>query len=134
MSSDMTAAERKRRWRRRQREQNPPPPRTADDLVAELDLSWRPLGACNGLDPDLFFPGRGDVEGLARARAVCRGCAYRDPCVDLGIAELPGRAGGVYGGLSNRQLRQVARFRAALATLRPTEAAPEPAEETALAP
>ena len=134
--SDAGATERKRRWRERQRAASPPQPRTTEDLVAELDLSWRPRGACWGLDPVMFFPGHGDADGLARARAVCRTCTVRDPCVDLGIAELPGRAGGVYGGLSNRQLKKVRKFRQALASLREATAddRTQPAEEGALAP
>jgi WhiB family redox-sensing transcriptional regulator len=114
----VSPAERKRRWRqRKRREDGPPPARTAAEAVATLDLSWRARGACSGLDPELFYPERGDVDGLAAARDVCRRCPVREPCVDLGIAELPGRVGGVYGGLSNRQLKALRRFRVARARL-----------------
>lgn len=134
-------AERKRRQRRRKREElreeerrqvaSRRTPLSANDAVAELDLTFRLRGACRGLDPELFFPARGDTDGLAQARAVCASCPVREPCVDLGIAELANRAGGVYGGLSNRQLQRLRRFRIARARVEADIAAAAAAQATA---
>lgn len=60
--------------------------------------SWREEAACRGMDPDLFFPERG--ESTAEAKAVCRACLVRTPCLDEALAEDPGRDRGIWGGLS----------------------------------
>lgn len=44
------------------------------------DLAWRELGNCVGVDPDLFFGGRGDNKSHAAAKRVCAGCEVRDEC------------------------------------------------------
>lgn len=61
--------------------------------------SWRSLAACRGMDPELFFPGRG--EDLAPIRAVCRSCPVAGPCLEDGMYEKQ----GVWGGLSERERR-----------------------------
>lgn len=62
--------------------------------------------ACRGMDPDLFFPERG--ESAAEAKAVCAGCSVRAECLAYGI-ELNGQ--GVWGGTaeSNRKRMRVGR-------------------------
>lgn len=84
------------------------------ELDAELALmgrlraqTWRREAACRGVDPELFFPGRGDPEGLARAKAVCETCPVREHCAEDGMGE----RFGVWGGLSDHQRRRMRRRR-----------------------
>ena len=67
------------------------------------DLAWRELGNCVGVDPDLFFGGRGDNKSHAAAKRVCAGCEVRDECLAYALDN--GERFGVWGGLSERQRR-----------------------------
>lgn len=70
---------------------------------------WRARGACRGLDPELFYPRRG--EPTAAATAVCQACPVRGPCLDyaLDARELF----GIWGGESERGRRELRRRRRA---------------------
>lgn len=70
---------------------------------------WTEHAACKGMDPDLFFPARGD--DCDTARAVCRTCPVMAECREYGMAE----RFGVYGGLTERERRRVRRNRKAAA-------------------
>jgi WhiB family redox-sensing transcriptional regulator len=61
---------------------------------------WQLHAACRGLDPERFFPERGD--SLAPARSVCATCPVRVPCGEYGAGEKV----GIWGGLSERERRQ----------------------------
>lgn len=61
--------------------------------------AWHVDAACRGMDPNTFFPGRG--ESVEPARAVCATCPVAAPCADAGTTETV----GVWGGLSARQRR-----------------------------
>ncbi|MEV4218326.1 WhiB family transcriptional regulator [Nonomuraea sp. NPDC049725] len=69
-------------------------------------LEWSRRAACLDLDPELFFPishqgpGRSQVE---RAKAICRGCPVRRPCLDYAISSR--QAHGVWGGTDPDQRR-----------------------------
>jgi WhiB family redox-sensing transcriptional regulator len=77
------------------------------DLLARLDRPpWYELAACRGLDPDLFFPERG--ERTDDALAVCAPCPVRDDCLAAGLTE----RFGIWGGRSERQRRILRRERA----------------------
>ena len=67
------------------------------------DLAWRELGNCVGVDPDLFFGGRGDNKSHAAAKRVCAGCEVRDECLAYALDN--NERFGVWGGLSERQRR-----------------------------
>ena len=74
------------------------------DLVdlGGVDESWVTAANCLGVDPELFFPGRG--ESTRAAKEVCAGCTVRTECLDHAIA-VPERF-GVWGGLSERERRR----------------------------
>ena len=77
-------------------------------------MNWRDRAACQGVDPEMFFPigdSRHAVRQRAAARAVCDGCLVRTAC--LAFAERVGIADGVWGGLdeADRRHRQVIRSR-----------------------
>jgi WhiB family redox-sensing transcriptional regulator len=69
----------------------------------DQDRSWQARGNCIGLDPDLFFPERG--QSCAEAKAVCAGCAVRSECLEYALAK-PEKF-GIWGGLSERERRRI---------------------------
>jgi WhiB family redox-sensing transcriptional regulator len=72
-------------------------------LVAGIVASNRPRdGKCAGLDPELFFPERG--ESTREAKEVCRGCKSRGECLEFALQN--GEKFGVWGGLSERERRR----------------------------
>ncbi|MEV4099558.1 WhiB family transcriptional regulator [Nonomuraea sp. NPDC049649] len=74
--------------------------------MSMMMLDWSRRAACSDLDPELFFPislqgpGQSQVE---RAKAVCRTCPVRRPCLDYAISS--GQTHGVWGGLDPEQRR-----------------------------
>jgi WhiB family redox-sensing transcriptional regulator len=74
---------------------------TLDDVISDISERprWQLHAACRGLDPEMFFPERG--ESLQPARAVCATCPVRVPCGEYGISE----KFGVWGGMSERERR-----------------------------
>jgi WhiB family redox-sensing transcriptional regulator len=74
-------------------------------LLAANDLTetWRHDAACRGMDPDLFFPERG--EAPAPAVAVCARCPVRDECFAYALAH--GEKFGVWGGLPETRRRRL---------------------------
>jgi hypothetical protein len=63
---------------------------------------------CAQTDPELFFP---DPGGSSRAaKAVCRACPVRGECLEAALAR--DERFGVWGGLSERELRRLAQARA----------------------
>ena len=65
--------------------------------------AWMATGECNGLDPNLFHPERG--ESSHHAKAVCAGCAVRELCADYAIEHRI--AVGIWGGTSGRERRRL---------------------------
>ena len=66
---------------------------------------WMVFGACREQDPDLFFPE--SVREAQQAVAICNTCPVRDECLDYSL-EARERF-GVWGGLTDRQRRQLLR-------------------------
>ena len=65
--------------------------------------SWRRQGNCLGVNPDLFFPERG--EPTAPAKKVCAGCVVRSDCLEYALST--GEKFGIWGGLSERERRRI---------------------------
>jgi WhiB family redox-sensing transcriptional regulator len=78
--------------------------------IGTVPGDWRTLAACRGLDPDLFFPERGDSFTARNAQAVCATCPVAEQCLEFAIEV--GETEGIWGGLSGRQLRQERQRRA----------------------
>lgn len=70
-----------------------------------MDENWRMMAACLGMDPELFFPGKG--EALTPAKAVCASCPVRTECLDWGMEE----GFGIWGGTSDRDRRKMRKER-----------------------
>lgn len=75
---------------------------------------WRLLAACRDTDPDLFFPVGTTgpaVDQIAAAKAVCRSCPSREPCLEFALAT--NQDSGVWGGTSEEERRAIRRARQA---------------------
>lgn len=66
---------------------------------------WQEFAACKGVDPDLFYSGRGDFDGVEKARSVCTECPVRNLCGLYAIDNI--ETHGMWGGLSERQRRTI---------------------------
>lgn len=76
---------------------------------------WQDRANCRGLDPNLFFPVRGET--AERAKQVCSGCVVRRQCLEYALRQPPcgygyaQRVGGIWGGTSaneRKRMRQTA--------------------------
>ena len=67
--------------------------------------AWLTRAACRGMDPELFFPERG--EPTEPAKAVCAGCPVRGECLDYALTNV--ERFGIWGGLSERERRAIRR-------------------------
>ena len=74
-----------------------------------LDMSWQDRANCRGVDPDLFFPERGDNVTVAEAKRVCAGCVVRSQCLEYALAAYEKH--GVWGGASEQERRRMRRQR-----------------------
>lgn len=75
-----------------------------------LVIEWRDLAACNGHDPNLFFPAGETgpaVEQIRHAKAICASCEVQDDCLDYAIET--NQMSGVWGGLTEDERRPVRR-------------------------
>ena len=77
---------------------------------------WRDSAACKNEDPALFFAP--DIERMAdreareaSAKAICAGCPVRHDCLTFGLKQKAGH----WGGLTEDEIRQLRRRRAAYA-------------------
>jgi len=69
---------------------------------------WMERAACEGFDPDVFFPTSG--RGLdADAKAICRQCPVRLQCLDYAVTNRFDH--GIWGGLNMHERRRVRRQR-----------------------
>jgi WhiB family redox-sensing transcriptional regulator len=72
-----------------------------------MNLPWRQHAACQGLDPEIFYPASDEESGPAKA--VCRQCAVVTTCLEhaLGSRERD----GVWGGATEKERRRMLRQR-----------------------
>jgi WhiB family redox-sensing transcriptional regulator len=66
---------------------------------------WRARALCAQVDPDIFFPDKG--ESPAAAKRVCASCEVRAECLQDALDR--NERFGVWGGLSERERRVLAR-------------------------
>ena len=78
--------------------------KVAHRLAGQLG-GWRDLALCAEVDPELFFPDKG--ESSRSAKRVCAECEVRAECLQYALDH--GERFGVWGGLSERERREVAR-------------------------
>jgi WhiB family transcriptional regulator, redox-sensing transcriptional regulator len=72
-----------------------------------LALKWQEDAACQNMDPNIFFSK--DEVGIEVAKAICRSCIVQSECLEYALDT---RAdGGVWGGASERERRQILKRR-----------------------
>ena len=72
-----------------------------------MDIAWRSLGACRGLDPEIFFPETSEEEDLALG--ICAMCDVRIACLEHALARR--EKVGVWGGTTDKDRRRIIRQR-----------------------
>lgn len=75
------------------------------------EMSWRLRGACNGLDPAIFYPETEDKEDVAVA--ICAECAVRTMCLEYAVNRR--EKDGIWGGATERERRRIVRQRRRIA-------------------
>jgi WhiB family redox-sensing transcriptional regulator len=70
---------------------------------------WRQQGNCVGMDPNLFFPERGDR--VDDAVGACQGCPVKEPCLEWGLHH---EKFGIWGGTNGQERRVLRRERGIL--------------------
>jgi hypothetical protein len=68
-------------------------------------VSWRQRSACLGLDAELFFPSRGDADGVEAALAVCATCPA--DVVELCLTDGLEQKDGILGATTAAQRRKI---------------------------
>jgi hypothetical protein len=72
-----------------------------------MAAGWEERSACRDLDPEFFYPAKGDTEQTGRAKAVCAGCPVREACLAATLDDEkllgPYDRDGVRGGLNGRE-------------------------------
>ncbi len=74
-----------------------------------MNLPWRSKAACQGLDPEIFYPSSDDDLDAIPAKAVCAECPVREPCLEFALAVR--EKDGVWGGATERERRRIIRQR-----------------------
>ena len=78
------------------------------DFARQFDHpKWMTDGACRDMNPDLWFPSRG--EDWSTPKAICATCRVRLLCKEYAIEH---RERGVWGGTSEKERRDIRRQRA----------------------
>jgi WhiB family redox-sensing transcriptional regulator len=82
-------------------------PTSRGDPMSRADMTWRNRGACNGLDPAVFFPESEDHAD--EAKSICAECSVRVSCLEYALAVR--ERDGVWGGMTERERRRIIRQR-----------------------
>ncbi len=78
---------------------------TTEAQPREEDPRWMADALCRGMDPDLFFPERGDLNATREAKKVCATCPHQAPCLEYALVHHEEH--GVWGGTSPRDRRRL---------------------------
>ena len=77
--------------------------------------AWMATAPCKTSDADFYGPSGntgGSHQWATKAKAVCNGCPHRIPCLEYAIDNNEDH--GIWGGLSVRERRSIARNRRAM--------------------
>lgn len=86
-------------------------PRVVPDLIGGEPFAilaweeWMQRSACLDIDPELFYPSKGDAPRSRTARRICGGCPVRDEC--LAYAVKHHEVFGIWGGRTPRERREL---------------------------
>jgi WhiB family redox-sensing transcriptional regulator len=68
---------------------------------------WMRQAVCLEIDPDLFYPDRGDSWGSRAAKRICTACPVREDCLQFAVAHH--EHFGVWGGLTPTERQRMVR-------------------------
>ncbi|GAA4626779.1 hypothetical protein GCM10023196_036410 [Actinoallomurus vinaceus] len=71
------------------------------------EWDWKKRGVCASVDPELWFPERGQPGN--QAKRICRDCPVRDECLTHALDER--EPYGIWGGLSTRERKELLKAR-----------------------
>lgn len=77
--------------------------------TAIRDLAWREVGACKGIEPEIFYPDPDDDSEADIAKEVCARCIVRGACLEFALSHREKE--GVWGGATERERRRIIRQR-----------------------
>ena len=81
---------------------------SADEWFERHELNqWRVRGACNGLDPTIFYPE--DEDNANEAKDICSECSVRVACLEHAL--MSREKDGVWGGATSKERRRIIRQR-----------------------
>ncbi|MFV8301254.1 WhiB family transcriptional regulator [Mycolicibacterium fortuitum] len=66
---------------------------------------WQAEGICRQVDPEIFFPEKG--QSTKDAKRVCANCPVAAECLEYALVN--GERFGIFGGYSERERRQMKR-------------------------
>jgi WhiB family redox-sensing transcriptional regulator len=66
--------------------------------------AWVLEGACIDEDPNLFFPGPGELNTERAAKAICDRCDVKDKCLEYAMSRV--QVFGIWGGMNERERRR----------------------------
>lgn len=69
--------------------------------------SWRKRAACQGVDPEIFYPVTDEEAGAAKA--ICATCPVREACLEHALSARERE--GIWGGATERERRRIIRQR-----------------------
>ncbi len=72
-----------------------------------MSATWRKHAACQGIDPEVFYPVTD--EEAEEAKAICDQCVVREACLEHALAHRERE--GVWGGTTERERRRIHRQR-----------------------
>jgi WhiB family transcriptional regulator, redox-sensing transcriptional regulator len=83
--------------------------------VSELrspETDWVDEPPCSNTDPEIFFPGRGELARAAEAKAICAGCDRRVRCLEFALSVPAADDWGVWGGTTEDERKRIRKARA----------------------
>lgn len=66
--------------------------------------NWMKLANCKGRTLLMFPKEHKDITYIAKARAICKECKVKRPCLEYALQFPPADMHGVWAGLTSRQL------------------------------
>lgn len=72
-----------------------------------MSLSWRQNAACQGVDPEIFYPASEEEADVAKS--ICALCSVRQTCLEYALANR--ERDGVWGGATEKERRRILRQR-----------------------
>jgi len=72
---------------------------------SDVNQPWHVAAACLGLNTEMFYPYRTDIEGVEQVRPICMRCPVRQQCLQFAIDN--DERFGVWGGMSAIERNQL---------------------------